>query len=621
MIMQMFNKDKFNVKKEFFIIDSNNLEKVKDKLYGYSVNNGQVIINGNVNKEKVLSEGAFVSISNTNENLIIKQDYLGSYGIYIYRQNDYFAISNSLLYLVEYVKKNHSITINKDYINAFLSQDIYSLSYKETIINEIQILERNAYLIIDKNNKILKTEYIDYKENTVKVDSPEFFQILDEWFFKWTGFIRELKTKTNNLVVDLSGGMDSRIVFILFLGAQINLNEVVVNVFKDKLHTHKEDYEIAEEIANHYHFQLNNREMCMEKSVPFSLKDATNICQYLKLSLHKQFYPRPCKYERPFFLFGGQGGECIRHYWNMDESGFIHKNQKYFFDNNLEPEMNESVRKVITNTCDCIRENPKRFNREFDESYLTVNIFRETYCRQHFGKVAIGQFFTNQFCFFPTLDISLNKLKLSNDCCTDKNLLIAIIFTRYIKDILNFKFDSNRSINEDTIQYAKMLNAKYPLEPRYKNLISYQGDEVHSAITNVACKSDVLLNKMNNFYLKRYNTAKTKAIFNTYFNQRIYDSIMDDVRSRQRFPLQNFYPIIAISRFTWATFNKGGRKINNKFYQTFIKNYIKELLQEALKQLQYTFSIKNQKSGIKIYKVITLFGIKFKFRNFKREHL
>lgn len=616
----MFNKNKFNLEKEFFIIDSNNLEKVKDKLYGYSVNNGQVITNENACKENITSEGAFVSISNTNENLIIKQDYLGSYGIYIYQQNDYFAISNSLLYLVEYVKKNHSITINKDYMNAFLSKDIYSLSYKETIINEIQILERNAYLTINKNNKTLKTEYIDYEENTVEVDSPEFFQILDEWFFKWTGIIRELKKRTNNLVVDLSGGMDSRIVFILFLGAQINLNEVVVNTFKDKLHTHKEDYEIAENIANHYLFQLNNRKMCIDKSVPFSLKDAVNICQYLKLSLHKQFYSRPCKYEKPFFLFWGQGGECIRPYWNMDESGFIHKNQKYFFDNNLETEMNESVRKIILNTCDCIRENPKRFNREFDESYLTINIFRETYCRQHFGKVAIGQFFTNQFCFFPTLDIGLNKLKLSNNCCTDKNLLIAIIFTRYIKDILSFKFDSNRTINEDTIQYAKILNDKYPFISKYKDLISYQGNEVRSEHTNVASKRNVSLDKMNNYYLKKYNTPKTKAIFNTYFNPKIYDSIIDDVKSRQRFPLRNFYPIIAISKFTCATFSNASRKNNNKQYQLFIKNYIKELLQEALKMLQYIFSIKNQKSGIKIYKVVTLFGIKFKFRNFKREH-
>ena len=51
----------------------------------------------------------------------------------------------------------------------FLSKDIYSLSYKETIINEIQILERNAYLILDKNRKVI------YNYNVVdSTTNPEY---------------------------------------------------------------------------------------------------------------------------------------------------------------------------------------------------------------------------------------------------------------------------------------------------------------------------------------------------------------------------------------------------------------------------------------------------------------
>lgn len=79
----------------------------------------------------------------------------------------------------------------------------------------------------------------NYQENSLEPDSKEFFASLDMWYFKWTKFIRNLKKKTNNVMVDLTGGFDSRITFLLFLGANINLDEIFINSINDNLYTHK----------------------------------------------------------------------------------------------------------------------------------------------------------------------------------------------------------------------------------------------------------------------------------------------------------------------------------------------------------------------------------------------
>lgn len=616
MALKKFEQNIFDVDKEFFIIDSYNLGKIKDKLYGYCIKDSSVITDVNsLDTNNIPPDGTYIYIKNDGDNIYIKQDYLGCYGIYIYQQDEYFAISNSFLYLIEHLKGKYNISINEDYTNAFLSKDIYSLSYKETMINEIKLLERNAHLIIDKNSKTFKVEYIDYKENSIEVDSPEFFTLLDEWFFKWTNIIRKLKMQTNNIIVDLSGGFDSRLTFLLFLASGINMDEVCINVFKDKLHTHKEDYEIAKEISEYYHFKLNNKQNCLTELLNYSLKDTINICEYLKLSLHKQFYLRKSKNKEPFFIFGGQGGECVRHYWNMNEENFIKKNQHYYFENNLEYKLNNSVAKIIKDTCNYIRNNSSRFNRKFDESYLTINLFRDTYCRQHFGKFAVDQYFTNSFCFFPLLDISLNTLKLSTSECQDKNLLISIIYTRYVKDILNFKFDSNRFLNDKTLSYANMLNMKYPYHETKKEIISCSNKNInYNTAVQMENQNCITTEDMNKYFLKKYNTVHTKAIFKTLYNKKIYNSIMNDVKTRKRFPLQNFYPVIAIRKVSDAVMLNPNK--DYKFLLIFIVNYMTEALFGNLSNL---IKRENFYHDNKCHKRINIFGIKFSFRDTRKE--
>lgn len=138
---------------QFFIIDSFNLESIEERLYGYSFNNNNIIFNKDIkNKPSLDPTGTYVFVEVDEDNIKISQDFNGSYGIYIYQKNDYFAISNSFLKLVEYLKYSHGLSLNKDYADAFLFADLVSFAYCDTLVNEINLIPRNYIININKKD-------------------------------------------------------------------------------------------------------------------------------------------------------------------------------------------------------------------------------------------------------------------------------------------------------------------------------------------------------------------------------------------------------------------------------------------------------------------------------------
>lgn len=287
------SQDLFSVSDNFFVISSDNLEPVHTRLYGYCISNSQVIVDTEDirdGKYSLSPEEAYVYIERQDDSIFIYQDFVGCYGLYLYREGDYWAISNSFIYLLDYVKKSHKITFNKEYADLSLISDVCVSSYLETLVNEIRCLDRSAVVKIDIKSKTIETSLLNYMENTVDVDSKEGMQLLDSWFFKWTNLIKNLKRSTNNISTDLSGGYDSRLVLGLFLGSGINMNDIHVISHNDGLHSHSEDFKIATELADFYGFKLNDSSHLSKGGVNLSLLDTINNSFNLKLGFHTQMY-------------------------------------------------------------------------------------------------------------------------------------------------------------------------------------------------------------------------------------------------------------------------------------------------------------------------------------------
>ena len=151
------------IEENFFIIDSNNLEKIESHLYGFIISNKGILTD---NYYKLLGKyeepgpfGAYVMIRKFSNEIRLNQDFYGSFGIYIYKNKDteYFALSNSFLLLEEYLYTNQNLSFNKDFADNFIISELCTPSIYETMINEIEKLPSNIFLSINIENKKFNT--------------------------------------------------------------------------------------------------------------------------------------------------------------------------------------------------------------------------------------------------------------------------------------------------------------------------------------------------------------------------------------------------------------------------------------------------------------------------------
>lgn len=569
-------KSLFCPSSEFFIISSDNLEEIQSSLYGFCYVDNKIVENvDDIGKNEPNGDGAYVLIKRNNNIISIEQDFIGSYGLYLYNDETFFAISNSLIYLVDYIKTKRKITFNKKYADSFIISPLCSVSCQETIINEITMLDRNAIAMININSRHLSIIYKDNQENSIKLDTEGGMEILDNWFNKWTSIIRNLKRQTNRISVDLSGGFDSRLTFLLFAASNIDLNEIRVSSMNDQLHTHKEDFEIASQIANHYKFELNNTSNMKCELLNYTLNDVINSSFYTKLSFHKQMYYKCNKSLKNRYMFGGHGGECIREYWNNSENDYINEQlsriPNYFNRDQTYSQIEENIRSGIQNNLNNVKQ--KYTSNEND---IVSNLYRDTRCRNHFGKAVVENYFGGYITLSPLLDRNLHKLKLNCDGCKDKNLLMAIILTRYDKDIIKFKFDSGKVIAEQTIKYAEEINKKYPYIKTTRSFVKKQHQTENDLPVVVynnkkACTTD----DVNSFIEKVFLSSHTRKSFELLYGEHVYNSIFNDRQKQKWHPQQQAITVIAICKFLQDTIvsqNVNSSDCANSLYEH--KNYI-----------------------------------------------
>lgn len=591
---------------EFFVIDSENLDEINGRLYGFSINDGILVENENYNNQQELTgEGAYVYISIDNDTISIFQDFMGSYGLYLFTKNDYFAISNSFLKLVEHLKYKYKLTLNKEFASSLIVSNLCSHIYKETLINEIELLPRNIIIHINKSNKTFSYEQLNYGEKTIDLNSKESLTILDNWFEKWVSVIRFLKVKTNNIQFDLSGGFDSRIIIALLICANIDFDKVLINSIEDNLHSHKEDFEIANNIANEFNFRLNKKPFILQKEY---FKDITTIISasaYLKLGFHNQFNFKFFRTDEKFYHFSGAAGESIRAYVNKVPNEL--KKSIWNFSN--------KENQIFRNDCDVIFQRTlENLANDFDivdlnSKDLSFLVYFENRWRHHFGKLTVEENITNQKKLNPFLDPELQKLKLSTEKCSDWDLLISLIFVRYCPKLLNFKFEGGRKINENTIKYAEYLNNLYPYIPKDYEYISGPPINLKKQDSEIFHHWDEV-----NLYLKEiFESRYFEMEFKKFFSIDLYNNIINSIKIGSYFPIQYATPIFSILKIlddiksfdmnNNFDFNNWIKRYHENYSESEINSYNMDLL---LNYITARVDIKNRKSSKNSIEIIEI---------------
>lgn len=67
-------------KPDYFVVDSNNVGLIDSEMYGFSLG-----------ASDIAHGGAFVAISREDHEVVIEQDFLGSYGLYLYEDEFFFC--------------------------------------------------------------------------------------------------------------------------------------------------------------------------------------------------------------------------------------------------------------------------------------------------------------------------------------------------------------------------------------------------------------------------------------------------------------------------------------------------------------------------------------------------
>ncbi len=455
-------------KKGFFIIDSERLDQVRTRMYGYYLDEHGITTEQMFAGEKAPSSqcGAYVIVRRTEDAITIEQDYNGSYGLYVYERDGYFALSNSFMYLVDYLKTRYPLSIDKDYADYLLVADLSSVAYGRTMVREIRLLDRNAIVHIDLKMQSLSEEIVVPRIRKVELDSEEGIGILDRWFYRWTGMIKSITQQTSNVMADLSGGFDSRVTFMLLMLSGADMSRVDIVSINDDRHTHREDYEIASQIAEYYGIRLNDESMLHKERAPYTTKESISLVFAVSLGFNKLMnFPTAAFYEPRYRITGAAGGS-IREFWSMpvDEFLALEKKRTDIFPAAVRKRYADAQERVLKSSIEAVA---RKYNiDDLNSSDLPSLLNLEERVRNHFARDAVETWFTNDIKITPLMDKDLNLLQMNTPDCPDKNLPVAIIMQRYCPDLLQFPYNDGRSIAPETIAKAAEISSRYPMAPK-----------------------------------------------------------------------------------------------------------------------------------------------------------
>ena len=532
-------------------------------MYGFSISKKGIITNNYYKKvgyfEEPEPQGAYVMIKKAKSEIKITQDFYGSFGLYLYenKEQKYFALSNSFLLLEEYLIEKQNMSFNKEFADNFIISRLCTPSIHETLIKEIIKLPSNSVIIINLKKRELQFIDIDYKENSIPLDSIQGLRIIDEWVDKWGYIFRSLSRQTENFSFDLSGGFDTRTVLSILISSGLDLNKTFIRSATDtnKNPDHIEDFKIASNISLKFGFKLNNHYMD-NSSTNWSTNDTLFCTMYSKLGFHKEFYLKNKFYHKPRFVFTGNGGENIRGYPGYPIKQYIEgiSSQAKEIIGQEENFYNSTMR-LCKRSVDLILKE-KSYENDYE---ISSALYAKGRTRNHYGKSAVEGFLANIYLIQPLNDPDIKKIKfnISEKWSHD---LIAYIYYRFAHDLIYFPIQGKRTLNSKSIKKAEILNNKiqsYKIKNDFNE--NFFIDEKRSCPVFPSSE-----NKNADVYLKELiNTSNFTETLNKMYNNEIFEWSRKYIEKTNFFPLRHIYGLFAIViTLDYLTLNK---KYMNKY--------------------------------------------------------
>lgn len=444
----------------FFVFDSDNFDKIKSKVYGFTISktDGKLLVS---DKTENIIGGCYIYVEKKDNEVCINQDELSSLYIYYYNKNGYWAVSNSFYELCKLlIEKGKKLTIRNIYIDQYIQQSLQVHSRTKSMVDEISIMECFSEMYLTKNNITIKQSKFEF--NTVELLSKEGIDIIDEWIDKWASIMKAMYNSKINMQIDLSGGFDSRAIFTLSHYAGINLMSDNINVFSKVgksvgMVKHLDnDYQIAEQISKRLGFKLNAQfKKNISKTMGNKGETQYEIMRNLFMFTHKEGYLCTGVRETPSVKFGGINGELVRRKFNWITDVKKHNNDPFRMSQDVIDEQNKDIEELK--------------NRYKTKEEIFMKITLETYAKSHFGSSMYNNFIANIFSISPFNDKNLLKLKVKDGI--NPNIIFAIIIYRTTPEIFDIGFTSNRYFDNEVKKLTVELCNKFPKKNQLRDYV------------------------------------------------------------------------------------------------------------------------------------------------------
>jgi len=407
------------------------------------------------------------------------------------------------------------------------------------MVNEIKLIPSNSFIVINIKKKTFKIHDIDYKENSIPFESQEGLKLIDKWVDKWGYIFRSLRKQTNNIMIDLSGGFDSRTVLAILLNSGVNMNEILINSINNTLHSHDEDFKIANNISKKLGFKINDLKL-NRSSIKLSTKDSIFLSIYTKLGFHKEFYLKKNFYSKPIFSFTGSGGEVIRAEHHLPIKQYIEEisSQAKIINGHIGEFYNSSLKLCYRSMALLKRNNA--FKNDYE---MSTDFYLKGRVRHHFGKGALESFIVNVYTLHPLIDTDIRQIKF-NINRTSYHDLIAYLFVRFGHDLIYVPFQGKRKINEESIKKAIKLNKKllpYKIKSNYNKNFYIDIERNYKAPPSKD-------NYANEYLIKLFNSTKFIKTINQIYDNKVYIWAKQYSKKSNYFPLRHLYGLYAVAK-------------------------------------------------------------------------
>ena len=515
----------------FWIVDSRKLQEVSDAFYGWTIDsNRNVIVNSF--PDVLDGTGSYSYIKKYINTVEIGQDFLGTHCLCMYNGSDFCVVSNSFFKLLQYLKNDGiKLTFNKDFGLQYLYCNEEPFSLNDTLVNEIKIIDNGLTIAIDQYGNIIELSE-KFIPNRIEINEDSIVNILDKWYEKWIDVFRNLAKTDYHLILDLSGGLDTRIAFGMYTRANIDRNRVIINSYKPKTSKYEKtltDWIISKKIVNDYGYNNLNTEFCNDVQVNEE-KDDTFETYYLGMS--KKPYYSVYEYNKPVYHITGEYGGRVHGSFPFTPCQWCdHITEKlihYFYSQ-------EDYEKFLLSNAKSVKCSIDEYGIKEEKEYL--GDFLNLFYKRFYGKKMLSKTSSNDICLSPFMDPMLHSLKnYIVDGDKEYNLSVFII-ERYFYHLIDYTIEGGRLISNETKRRILELSDKV----RYHSINYEKIDNVNN-IKPVIKRNYNKSNTLDSLYDYAY---ENKDLFLKYYNEDILYCGMD-------FDEEDFYttgffiPIVSI---------------------------------------------------------------------------